>query len=301
MPEIPEVADLAGECQLLRNGAAGHWLDRDFVEVTGPEAGKFLQGQVSQDVLALAVGESAWSWVLQPQGKVEALVRVTRVAADTLLLDTDGGWGEALMARLNRFKLRVKADISLLDWRCLAVRGPVAAAAVTGGGGALAVDTGWPGWPGTDLLGADVHWPTGLPAVGAEAFEVSRIEAGVPRMGTELTERTIPAETDLVDRTVSFTKGCYTGQELVARIDSRGGHVPRHLRGIVLARAAPAGADVVVGDKRVGTLTSVARRPGGDAVGLAYIRRDVDPPADARVTWPDGPTAARIERLPLAP
>ena len=101
-------------------------------------------------------------------------------------------------------------------------------------------------------------------------------------------------------RTASFTKGCYTGQELVARIDSRGGNVPRHLRGLVLDGMAPAGAGIEVGGKTVGTLTSVAAK-GPGAVALAYIGRDVEAPAEAVVSWEGGHVAARIEALPLLP
>ncbi len=122
------MADLDADYQLLGHGVGGAWVERDFVSVAGPAAVAFLQGQCSQDVAALAVGASAWTWVLQPQGKVEALCRVTRVADDAMVLDTDGGWGDALAIRLNRFKLRIKADIEPLAWRCLALRGPGAAA-----------------------------------------------------------------------------------------------------------------------------------------------------------------------------
>jgi folate-binding protein YgfZ len=134
--------------------------------------------------------------------------------------------------------------------------------------------------------------------VSRDAYEAVRIEAGVPAMGAELTDRTIPAETGIVDRTVSFTKGCYTGQELVARIDSRGGHVPRHLRGLVLSGPAPPGAAIEVDGKNTGSLTSVAARPDG-AVALAYVGRDVTPPANATVSWEGGTTSGRVEVLPL--
>jgi folate-binding protein YgfZ len=230
--------------------------------------------------------------VLEPQGKVSALVRVSRVEADVLVLDTDGGFGERLRARLARFKLRVKVDIEALDWQCLAVRGPDAGR-VPGG-----LDAGWPGLPGVDLLGPDPSPPPGIPMVSRDAYEAVRIEAGVPAMGAELTDRTIPAETGIVDRTVSFTKGCYTGQELVARIDSRGGHVPRHLRGVVLSGPAPPGAAIEVDGKNTGSLTSVAARPDG-AVALAYVGRDVTPPANATVSWEGGTTSGRVEVLPL--
>jgi folate-binding protein YgfZ len=286
------MSDLAADYQLLRSGAGALWLGRDAIRVAGPDAVDFLQGQCSQDLAALPVGQSVWSWVLQPQGKVDALVRATRVSDDAMVLDTDGRYGERLLARLTRFKLRVKADIEPLDWRCLAVRGP-AAKPVPGG-----VDASWPGLPGIDVLGPDPLLPDGTPIVSFEAYEAVRIEAGVPVMGAELTDRTIPAETGIVERTVSFTKGCYTGQELVARIDSRGGHVPRHLRGVVLAEDAPVGAAIEVDGKPVGALTSVARRPGG-AVGLAYIGRDVTPPVDAAAGWEGGTASARVEVLPL--
>jgi folate-binding protein YgfZ len=134
--------------------------------------------------------------------------------------------------------------------------------------------------------------------VDGAALEVARIEAGIPHMGAELNEKTIPAETGLVPRTVSFTKGCYTGQELVARIDSRGGHVPRHLRLVTLDTLAPVGATVFSEDKKAGALTSVAAHPRGGAVGLAYLSRDVDPPSPVTISWDGGETAGRAESLP---
>jgi folate-binding protein YgfZ len=121
-------------------------------------------------------------------------------------------------------------------------------------------------------------------------------------MGRELNESTIPAEAGIVDRSVSFTKGCYTGQELVARIDSRGGNVPRRLRGLVLPGTTPppAGATLHVEGKEVGVLTSAAVSPGLDAaVALAYVRRAVEPPAEGELTWDGGSLVARIETLPL--
>jgi tRNA-modifying protein YgfZ len=165
----------------------------------------------------------------------------------------------------------------------------------------LVVDAGWPGLPGVDLLGAEPQVPRGVVLVSGDAYQLARIEAGIPMMGAELTERTIPAETGIVERTVSFTKGCFTGQELVARIDSRGGHVPRHLRAVVLPEVVPpAGAAVVVGGKQVGVLTSVAAAPRGGAVALAYISRDVEPPAAATAAWEGSSQGeASIRTLPL--
>ena len=286
----------------LRTDVGSFELPRDFLRVVGPDAVSWMQGQLSQDVAALAVGASADSLLLQPQGKVDALVRVTRMGADELVLDVDEGYGEAVLARLRRFKIRIKADVEPLDWHALALRGPRAAAVAAGATGGTVVPADWPGLPGVDVIGeAPALAEPPVRRCGLEAWETVRIEAGIPAMGAELTERTIPAEAGIVARTVSFTKGCYTGQELVARIDSRGGNVPRRLRGIVVAGAIPpVGATVVVGDKEVGTLTSVAPAAGGDgSVALAYVRRDVEPPAGAEVRWEGGTATAQVETLPL--
>ncbi|MER3452621.1 MAG: hypothetical protein C4344_02780, partial [Acidimicrobiia bacterium] len=255
----------------LRHDVGAVALERDFVAVYGPDAGQFLQGQLSQDVAALeAPGGRAWSWLLQPTGKVVALVRVWRRGPDEFVLDTDPGWGSAVIERLERFKLRVRVTIEPAPGhRWVTVRGP------------SAEDRNpLPGLPGYDLLGPDVAPPPGVTVVAPDAWESVRIEAGVPRMGAELTGATIPAEagTWWIDHTVSFTKGCYTGQELVARIDARGGHVPRLLRGVVIgANVLPPQGAVVRRDGRdVGQLTSVGESPLRRApVGLALVHRSV--------------------------
>ncbi|HWH35153.1 MAG TPA: glycine cleavage T C-terminal barrel domain-containing protein [Acidimicrobiales bacterium] len=274
---------------------------RDVLSATGPDTVSFLQGQLSQDVDALAVGESAFSFLLQPQGKVDAFLRVLR-RDDDFVLDTDAGWGEAALARLVRFKLRVRCDLAPLDWRCLAVRGAASAALPGPPDGTWQVVAETPGSAGFDLLGPDPALPDGVEVATPEVYEALRIAAGVPRMGSELEATTIPAATGVIERAVSFTKGCYTGQELVARIDSRGGNVPRRLRGVVAepGTTPPTGAEVVVGDTVAGTLTSVAHSAvHGAPVALAYLRRDVEPPAGAELRWDGGSARARVEVLPL--
>jgi folate-binding protein YgfZ len=298
----------------LRTSPGATEIARDVVRVSGPDAVEYLQGQLSHDVAALAVGASAPSFVLQPAGKVDAWLRVTRVADDEMVLDVDGGYGEALLARLRRFLLRTKADVDRLAWRALALRGPGAEAAAREAVADLRVPACWPGVEAVDLLGPAPRAPAGVASASADAYAALRIRCGVPAMGTELTDATIPAEVGqwVVDVSVSFTKGCFTGQELVARIDSRGGNVPRRLRGLDIgatpgAGGAPAGgpggveagAPVVAGDDEVGRVTSVAPSPGGGAVGLAIVGRGVSPPAPVEVVAGDRRVPAVLVDLPF--
>ncbi len=267
---------------------------RDVVRVSGPDAASFLQGQLSQDVVKLEVGSCAWTFVLQPQGKVDAWFRITRLAEDAYLCDVDSGWGAVIVSRLQRFKLRVKLDIDLLDWQCVAVRG-VAAADVDAEslGAPIAAPVEWAGTVGVDLLGPVVAMPPGVPLGDHATYDAWRVSVGMPSMGAELDESTIPAEAGVVDVSVSFTKGCYTGQELVARIDSRGNRTPRKLRRVVLADAAhgavPGTVLLAADGHEVGVLTSVAA-----PLALAYVRREVEPPAVVSVNG----IAATVEVLP---
>jgi folate-binding protein YgfZ len=311
---------VASAYDALRTGVGVHPLRRDVVRMTGADATSYLQGQCSQDVEALGPGRSADALLLSPQGKVEVYLRVTRVDDNEFVLDTDEGFGSVMVDRLERFRLRVAVAVEPLSWACVAVRGPGATEAVTGSP-ALVVPAAWPGLTGVDLLGP---WPGA--GVGAwvaegavpcpdEAWEPARIEAGLPVNGRELVVGTIAAEVGLVDRAVSFTKGCFTGQELVARLDARGSNVARRLCGVVIegpiGRNAPdapsaalVGAPVwtVDGEHEVGRLSSVAWSPGRRAVvALATLHRRVTPPEAVDVELPavQGGSRVRAEAVEL--
>jgi tRNA-modifying protein YgfZ len=268
---------------------------RDVVRVSGDDAASFLQGQLSQDIDRLEPGSASWSWLLQPQGKVDALVRVTR-DDDGFRIDTDEGWGDAVVTRLRRFVLRVKVAVDAVSSSCIAVRGP-SATAIPG------VAAGWPGVEGVDVF--DSALLDGPPAAERGDLEALRVECGFPLMGRELGPDTIPAEAGqwLIDRTVSFTKGCFTGQELVARIDSRGGNVPRPIRGLILDGDQVPVPDAVVmaSDAAVGRITSAAHSATlGAPVALAVLARSVAA-GDEVTVQADGepPQAARVAALPL--
>ncbi|MFZ4719996.1 MAG: YgfZ/GcvT domain-containing protein [Ilumatobacteraceae bacterium] len=207
---------------------------RDVARVSGPDAASYLQSQLSQDIRAMQVGDTRWSFLLQPTGKVDVLLRIRRTADEEFVLDTDAGFGETMVARINRFKIRVKADVELLDWPCVAVRGADAAR----------LDGAVPSWgSGYDLFGSDA--PADLPAGSADDLLAARIDAAWPAMGAEIVPgETIPAETGITDVAVSFTKGCYPGQELVERMDSRAVTAPRLLQRLDAAEAERLGARV---------------------------------------------------------
>ena len=229
---------------------------RDFVLVRGEEARTFLQGQLSQDVSDMPPGVSARTFLLQPQGKVDAYLRVTCIGDDAFVLDVDTGWGDDVVSRLERFKLRTKAEVRRVDGFQLV--------ATLDDDGALREEL----FDDMEIGGEPGH---------PDDYEAARIRAGWPAMGKEVDESTIPASLGVVDMAVSFTKGCYTGQELVARIDSRGGKTPTKLVGVRAATAAEGDAVVVDGNE-VGRVTSAA----GD-VALAMVRREVELPAASSV------------------
>lgn len=242
--------------------------ERDVLRVEGPDAASYLQGQISQDVTGLAIGDSAWSLILQPQGKVDAWFRITRADDERYLLDVDAGFGEVLLARVKRFMLRVKVDLELSTWVLHAYDHVLDPAATAAPIVASSVDG-----RGTDVIGPELEPPRDNEHVDAIAHERRRIEAGIPAMGSELDESTIPAEAGIVNRSVSFTKGCYTGQELVARVDSRGDNTPRRLRIIEGNSPLPeVGAELLGEDKPAGVITSVASS-GDDWIALGYVRR----------------------------
>ncbi len=309
--------DLTASYDALRG--TGGWFERsrDLVLVTGPDAGSYLQGQLSQDVVGLAEGASSPSFLLQPDGKVTAWLRVTRIGSEAFALDVEAGWGEAVVARLRRFLLRMKLEIV----ERLAAGGPSVIAVRGGADEATALHTMQPGpdvavaiavpsevgVAGFDVFLADgAEWLPPVPQVDPAAAEVVRIEAGVPAMGAELTDRTIPAEAGqaVLAASVSFTKGCYTGQELVARVDSRGNNVPRQVRSLVLAGAPSApevGAEVTDGGKAVGTITSVSWSPVRSApIALALLARSVEVPAIVQVAAGDGTLTATAAALDVA-
>jgi folate-binding protein YgfZ len=273
---------------------------RAFVGVRGRDAGKLLQSLVSNDVDAVQVGGSCLAFVLTPKGRPIADLRLWREADDAFVLEAEPALQTELQATVRRYRLAARAEIT--DDRdrlaSICVLGPIELPS-----NILLAD----GPLGHDVLGTPEAvselWhelvASGARPIGADAYEIARVEAGIPRFGSEIDATVLPAETGLVDRAVSFTKGCYVGQEPVARLHYRG-HPNRHLRSLVSFDALPTvPAELTLGDRVVGRLTSIVQPPGdAPAVGLGYVRREVEEGAIVDVTQAvGGPAHARVGRL----
>jgi folate-binding protein YgfZ len=231
--------------------------------VSGPDAAPFLERMLSNAVETLAQGESCDALLLTPKARVIAPLRVVRRAEDDFLLLTEPGLGEPVRRELSRFRLASRAEIEPEEHTSYVVLG--------------AADGGIPipdyGVPAVEVLD---EAPEGEP-VPPEELERLRIEARTPAWGKELDDRVLPAEAGLVERSVSLTKGCFPGQEPIARLHYRG-HANRGLRVLELDEPPASEAEVVHGDKVVGRVTSAV--PGR---ALAYVRVEVPPDVELTV------------------
>ena len=239
--------------------------ERAYVGVVGPDAEDYLQRMVSNDVEALADGESCAALLLTPKARVIAPVVVLRRGPEDFLLLTERELGEPVRAHLVRMRMRA---------RCKIAREEHTSALVFGGEGGI--PTREFGEPAVELLDAELE-----PTLDVVELERRRIEAGTPAWGKEIDERVLPAEAGLTATHVSFTKGCYPGQEPVARLHHRG-KANRSLRVLRVDAPEPPPYDAELSweGKAVGRVTSVARRPDGVLVGLGYVRVEVPEEAE---------------------
>jgi len=241
---------------------------RSFVRVAGPDAEVYLNRMVSNDVAVLGPGESCEALLLTPKARIVAPLIVLRRAHDDFLLLTETELGDRVRAELVRGRFAAKTEIELEEHTSHVVFGDTGAPAGPG------IPSSAYGEPAAEVLDAELE-----PTVSAEELELLRIRAGSPAWGKELDDRVMPAEAGLDARAISFSKGCYPGQEPVARLHYRG-HANRGLRVLELAEVPETETEVVYQGKGVGRITSAAAGPHG-AFALAYVRREV--PEDAQL------------------
>jgi tRNA-modifying protein YgfZ len=253
-------------------------LERGFLRASGRDAVSYLQSMVSNDVEALAPGAGCYALLLTPKARVIADLEVFRTG-DDLVLACPPQTVEDVLATLLRARFRKKVVVE-----------PAGYALVWGEAEGALAELSTP--IGTERLLATAP---GNGAVAAETWEVARIEAGMPRFGHEFDGESMPAEAGLEDRAISFTKGCYPGQEPVARLHYRG-HANRGVRGVRFEGAPPApGTRVTVAGTDVGRVTSVADSGRFGQIGLAILRREV---AEGATGDADG-TALQVVALPF--
>jgi folate-binding protein YgfZ len=234
---------------------------RAFVRVAGPDARDYLQRMVSNDVEALQVGDACPALLLTAKARVIAPLVVWRRGDEDFLLLTEPELGEAVRALLMRMRLRARCEIATEEHESV-----------------LLFSDDADGFA-TDFPAARELLDSGrAPTLGNEELEARRVAAGVPRWGRELDDRVLPAEAGLDATHISFTKGCYPGQEPVARLHYRG-HPNRSLRVLQLDDVPDYDAALLHEGKVVGRVTSAVRRDDGSVLALAYVRVEV--PDDA--------------------
>lgn len=251
---------------------------REFVGVRGPDAAAYLQAMVSNDVEALAVGDAREALLLTPKARVIAPLVVLRRSPDDFLLLTEAGLGDRVRSTLLRSRFAAECEISIEEHTSFVVLGE--------GEGIPSADYGV---KAVEVLDDGLE-----PTVGADELELLRIRAGTPKWGHEIDDRILPAEAGLDRRAVDFEKGCYPGQEPIARQHYRG-RVNRTLRVLEIEgeELPEYDAELTFEDKAIGRVTSAAF-DGGSAVALAYVRVEV--PRDAILRL--GDRAARQLDLP---
>jgi folate-binding protein YgfZ len=291
--------------------------ERGKLALTGSEAKDFLHGQVTNDTLALEGGRGCYAAFLTHKGKMLGDLRILDVG-DELLLDCERATLQELFNMIRRYKLgrdvelhkrtveralfslvgpdarRVGGASALGDAEHDNVRSEIAETPVvlvaTDGGVDVFCESGRAGAVRDALLAA------GAQPVSEEAAEIVRVESGRPRYGVDLDDSVIPQEAGLNDRAVSFTKGCYVGQETVARLHYRG-KPNRHLRGLRLAEPVPTGTPLRLGEREVGRVGSSVVSPALGPIALALVRREAEP--GATLAAGDAGAAATVVDVPF--
>lgn len=309
--------DLDAEYRQAREECALHVPDdRAWITVSGPDAAEYLQGQITNDVEALEPGTGCYALLLNRKGRVQAEMRILRTGDETFLIETGTDQEPGLSRHLGMYKIGRKVELEAADRATLVLLGP-GTPEVTGtapgpehafstvtiaGAECLAVSTP----SGLDLVcasedgervRAELERKHAIPISDA-AVEIVRVESGRPRFGREMADTTMPAEAGVVDRAVNFEKGCYIGQEPVARLHYRG-RPNRHLRGLRFTGPAASGDPVRLGDRELGTVGTAVISPAKGWIGLAILRREAEPGSTVVVTSEQGENEAEVIELPF--
>jgi folate-binding protein YgfZ len=305
-----EYRQLREECGLLRR-------PRAVIAVAGPDAAEFLQGQVTNDIEALGPGDGCYAALLDRKGHVQADMYVICRGEGDILLDAPEAAADGLFKHLSMYKVGRDVDLARTGLAVVSLIGPgtpAVSAIVPGpeftskpqtvaGADCLAVSTHL----GVDLICEEAQVDAvisaleagGAVAVSEAAAEVLRVEAGRPALATEMANSPMPAEAGIVERAVSFTKGCYIGQEPVARLHYKG-RPNRFLRGLRTEGPVSPGDPVRLEERELGSIGTFALSPASGRIALAILRKEAEPGSRVEVGTGDGTVAATVTDLPFA-
>jgi tRNA-modifying protein YgfZ len=317
MAETATQVELDGQYRALREQAGFLVRERAALLVTGPDAAEYLQSQLTNDIEALEPDQGCYAALLDRKGHLVADMRALRLRhshADQIWLDTEPAAFEALRKHLETYKIGREVEVAdaTSDWTITSLIGPASVEAAGSprvspehaqhyyerdGISVLAVATD----RGIDLVTRpdaaetlrEVLIAGGAEPVTDAAAEVIRVESGRPRFGLDMGPESMPAEAGIVERAVDFEKGCYIGQEPVARLHYRG-KPNRTLRGLRLSAPAALGDPIALGEREVGTVGTACISPALGPIALAIVRREAADGEQVTVSG-DGVTAELVE------
>lgn len=308
--------DLDTEYRQLREECGLVTRQRTAITLAGPDAAEFLQGQVTNDVEEIEAGSGCYAALLDRKGHIQADMRILRREQDAYLIDAPQPAGSRLLRHLSMYMIGRDVEVAEADLDVVSLIGP-ATTEVSGlatgpeyanrevtvsgiGCVAVATDLGLDLFcpkASTETVVAQLRTDGAIP-VSEEAAEILRVETGRPRLESEMGAAPMPAEAGIVERAVNFTKGCYIGQEPVARLHYKG-RPNRHLRGLRLDGPVMAGDPVRLGDRELGTIGTSVLSPASGRIGLAILRREAAPGERVTVAADGGEVEATVTDLPF--
>lgn len=313
MAPVPTV-ELDAQYRLLREEVGRMRREgRVLIEVSGSEGAEFLQGQLTNEIEGLEPGQGCYAALLDRKGKMRADMRVLRLESDLIWIETAAATAAEVERHLDTYRIGREVEIQRRDeLGVLSLIGPRSAELL--GGKPLGAEYDHrieriaehdlrlvAGDAGADLIGTvealgaatDQLSAAGAEPISEEAAAVIRVEAGRPAFGAEMGNDTLTAEAGINERAVNFEKGCYIGQETVARLHYKG-KPNRHLRRLLSATQLEAGAPVTLGEKQVGVVGTAVISPARGPLALAILRREAEPGDEVLV---GGTTTARVEEI----
>jgi folate-binding protein YgfZ len=317
--EIATPVELDGQYRALREEAGYLPRERAALIVRGPDGADYLQGQLTNDIEVLEREHGCYAALLDRKGHLQSDMRVLRLGDDEIWLDLEPGPAAGVLKHLRTYSIGREVEVEDVSerWAITSLIGP--RAGQLSGFDGLGPEHGqrFRDWDGTEVLAcatdvgvdlitkpdsaaslAELLRAAGAVEVSEAAAEIIRVESGRPRFGFDMGTESMPAEAGITERAVNFEKGCYIGQEPVARLHYRG-KPNRTLRGLRLSAPAEPGDPLRLGDKEVGRIGTACLSPALGPIALAIVRREADEGATLAVG--DGGTTAEVVGLPFAP